>query len=302
MTLAPDSLVSRQDPATSAARRGTLLVACASVCWSTGGLFVRLVNTSSWTTTFWRSLAATLCLGLVLSLTHRTSIVRLWRDGGRPAATVAVFMALTSTCFILSLAHTSVADTLLLMSTGPFVAGLLGWLLLGERVPHRTWASMCVALAGTAVMVSGSYTRGALTGDLLALVMAMSFAAAIVLIRRHPEIQMGPAAALGTALTALAMLPLADPFATSRRDLVLLTIFGAVQFSGGFLLFMGGARLIPAAETALIEMLETVLGPIWVWLVLSERPPATTLAGGALILAALLANTWLDLVIGSRRR
>ena len=297
-----DSLAPRRDPALPAARRGALLVALAAVCWSSGGLIVRLVSTGPWTTTLWRSLFASLCLTLVLWLTRRKSIVAQWRDGGRPLLAVAVCMALASTCFILSLARTSVADTLLLMSTGPYVAGLLGWFLLGERVRLRTWLSMGVALAGAIVMVSDSYTRGALLGDLLALVMAGSFAVATVLIRRHPEIQMAPAAALAMALTALVALPLAHPVETSPRDFALLAFFGMGQFAGGFLLFTAGARLIPAAESALIGMLETVLGPLWVWLVLNERPGATTLTGGALILTALLANTVIDLVTAHRGR
>jgi len=294
--VAPDSVATRRDPATPARRRGVLLVACAAVCWSSGGLIARLVTTSPWTTSLWRSVFASLFLSLVLWVVRGRGIVAQWRGGGRPVLVVAVCMALASTCFIFSLAHTSVANTLILMSTGPYVAGLLGWMLLGERVALRTWLTMGVALAGAVVMVSDSYGRGALVGDLLAIVMATSFATATVLIRRHPEIQMAPAAALATALTALVALPLADPLRTASRDLALLAFFGVGQFGAGFLLFMAGARLIPAAQSSLIGMLETVLGPLWVWLVLSERPGAASLAGGALILAALLANTLVDLV------
>jgi drug/metabolite transporter (DMT)-like permease len=107
---------------------------------------------------------------------------------------------------------------------------------------------------------------------------------------------MVPAAVLATALTGLVALPLADPLTTRPRDIVLLAFFGIGQFGAGFLLFLTGARLIPAAETSLIGMLETVLGPLWVWLVLSERPDAASLTGGALILTALLANTLVDLL------
>ena len=283
-----------------ATRRGALLVACAAMCWSSGGLIARLVTTSPWTTNLWRSLFASLFLALVLWMVRGRGIVAQWRAGGRPVLAVAICMALASTCFILSLAHTSVANTLILMSTGPYVAGLLGWVLLGERVAPRTWLTMGVALAGAVVMVSNSYRRGAMTGDLLAIVMAGSFAVATVLVRRHPEIQMAPAAALATALTALVALPLADPFQTAPRDLALLAFFGVGQFGVGFLLFMAGARLIPAAESSLIGMLEVVLGPLWVWLVLNERPGAASLTGGALILTALLANTLVDLVTPRR--
>jgi drug/metabolite transporter (DMT)-like permease len=300
MTLAPDSVVLRRDPAMPATRRGALLVACAAMCWSSGALIVRLVTTSPWTTSLWRSVFASLFLVLVLSLVRRRSIFAQWRDGGRPVLGVAVCMAVASTCFIFSLAHTSVANTLILMSTGPYVTGLLGFLLLGERVPLRTWVTMGVALAGVVVMVSNSYSRGTIVGDLLAIVMAGSFAIATVLVRRHPEIRMAPAAALATTITGLVALPLADPLATTPRDLALLAFFGVGQFGAGFLLFMAGARLIPAAESSLIGMLEIVLGPLWVWLVLSERPGAASLAGGALILAALLVNTLVDLVTPRR--
>jgi len=283
-----------------AARRGGLLVACAAVCWSSGGLIARLVTTGPWTTSLWRGLFASLFLTLVLRIANRRNIVAQWRDGGGPVLIAAVCMATASTCFIFALSRTSVANTLILMSTGPFVAGLLGFLLLGERVAPRTWLTMAVALAGAVVMVSNSYDGGAIVGDLLAVVMAGSFATATVVVRRHPQIQMAPAAALATALTALVALPLSDPLATAPRDLVLLAFFGVGQFGAGFLLFMAGARLIPAAESSLIGMLETVLGPLWVWLVLDERPGTATLTGGALILAALLANTLVDLVTPRR--
>jgi drug/metabolite transporter (DMT)-like permease len=280
--------------------QGAVLVACAAVCWSSGALIARLVATGPWTTNLWRSVFASAFLAVVLSLVNRRSIVAQCRALGAPGIAVAACMSLSSTCFILSLAHTSVANTLILMSIGPYVAGALGWLVLGERVAVRTWICMGVALAGAVVMVSGSQTRAAMLGDLLAVVMATSFAAATVIVRRHPEIQMAPAAVLATALTALVALPLADPLRASGRDVALLAFFGVGQFGLGFLLFMKGARLLPAAETSLIGMLETVLGPIWVWLVLGERPGSAALAGGALILGALLANTVVDL-LGARR-
>jgi drug/metabolite transporter (DMT)-like permease len=187
------------------------------------------------------------------------------------------------------------------MSTGPYVTALAGFLLLGERVAPRTWLTMTAALVGAAIMVSDSYSRGTVLGDLLAIAMSVSFALATVLVRRHPDIGMAPAAALATALTALVALPLGDPLATSPRDLALLAFFGIGQFGAGFLLFMAGARLIPAAQSSLIGMLEIVLGPLWVWLVLNERPGVASLAGGVLIVAALLVSTVVDLVAPRRR-
>jgi len=300
MTSAPDSVATWRDPATLATRRGALLVACAALCWSSGALIVRLVATPPWTTSLWRSFFASVFLALVLWLVRGRGIVGQWRDGGMPVVIAAMCMAVSSTCFIFSLAHTSVANTLILMSTGPYVTGLLGWIVLGERVALRTWLLMGVTLAGAVVMVSDSYLRGTILGDLLAIVMASSFAIATVIIRRHPEIQMAPAAVLATTLTFLVALPLAAPLETAPRDLALLAFFGVGQFGVGFLLFMAGARVLRAAQSSLIGMLEIVLGPLWVWLVLSERPPTASLTGGALILVALLTNTVLDVATPRR--
>jgi drug/metabolite transporter (DMT)-like permease len=279
-----------------AARRGAVLVACAALCWSSGGLIARLVSTDPWTTNLWRSAFCALFLALVLRVSRGRHIVAQWRAMGGPGLAVALCMSVASTCFILALARTSVGNTLILMSVGPYVAGVLGWLWLGERVGPRTWITMAIAVAGTVVMVSGSWGTGAIGGDLLAIVMACAFATATVLVRRHTEIQMAPAAALATTLTGLVALPMADPLGTAPGDLALLALFGVGQFAIGFLLFTAGARLIPAAESALIGMLETVLGPLWVWLVLGERLGGASLVGGALILSALLAHTVLDLL------
>ena len=276
-----------------------LLVAAAAVCWSSGGLIARLVTTDAWTTTLWRCAFSAVFLMAVGGVLGRGGVVAQWRRIGVPGVGVAACLAVASTCFILSLSHTSVANTLILMSIGPYVAGILGWLLLGERVRARTWATMAVALAGVVVMVSDSYGRGRLMGDVLAIVMASAFALATVLVRRHPEIQMTPAAGLAAVFAALAAAPLASPLSASIRDVGLLALFGIGQLGIGFLLFTRGARLIPVAEASLIGMLETVLGPMWVWLVLGENPGVPALIGGGVILAALVVHTLGELRLGT---
>jgi drug/metabolite transporter (DMT)-like permease len=269
-------------------------VAGAATCWSTGGLLARLVMTDPWTTTLWRSVFSAAFLIVAVTIVRRQGVIAQWREIGVPGLGIAACMAAASTCFILALSRTSVANVLILMSVGPWVAGLLGWLVLGERVHPRTWLTMGVALAGVVVMVSGSVASGRLTGDVLAILMASVFALATVLVRRHPSIQMTPAAGLSALLAALIVLPMASPFAASPRDLGLLALFGVAQFGVGFLMFMAGARLIPVAETSLIGMLEPVLGPLWVWLLLGEEIGARSIVGGLVILTALVLHTLHD--------
>ena len=204
-------------------------------------------------------------------------------------------MALASCCFILALAHTSVAHVLLFQAIAPFLAALFAWIWMRERVPIRTWIAMGAALGGVAIMVGGSLGSGGVQGDILSLVMALGFAVVLVLTRRHREISMTPATALGMAISLLAMAPFAHPGVLSVRDFLLLAALGAGQIALGMILFTAGARLIPAAQAGLITLLEIVLGPLWVWLIYREQPDALTLAGGAVIMSAVLLHAISDL-------
>jgi drug/metabolite transporter (DMT)-like permease len=160
--------------------------------------------------------------------------------------------------------------------------------------------AMGVALAGTVVMLWGSAGAGSRIGDLLALATATAFAGATVIVRWHRTVPMVAAAALASALSGLISLGEAAPSTAGARDLVLLALFGMGQLGVGMLLFTAGARLIPVAEASLIGVLECVLGPVWVWLAVGERPGAYSLLGGAIILSALIAHTAADLVRPTR--
>ncbi len=277
-------------------RLGFSLVASAAICWSTGGLITRLVGTDPWTTIFWRSLFCAAFLAAAVGVAHRGRLAALVRDTGWPGVLMAVCFATASTSFIMALARTSVANTLIIQSLSPFIAGLGGWLCLGERVRHRTWVAMGVALLGTVVMLWGSPGAGSRIGDLLALVTATAFAGATVVVRWHRSVPMPAAAALAAALAGVVALGRAEPSSAGAFDLALLAVFGSVQLGGGLLLFTAGARLVPVAEASLIAVLECVLGPVWVWLAVGERPGIPSLIGGAVILSALIAHTVADLV------
>jgi drug/metabolite transporter (DMT)-like permease len=278
--------------------RGVVLVAAAALCWSTGGLIARLVNTDTWTTVFWRSIFAAVFL-LGVTLVQERGVARAWihRIGwgmGWPGVAMALCFATASTCFLNALARTTVANTLVIQSTSPFIAALLGWVWMGEPVRRRSWMAMAAALAGAAVMASHSWGAGSISGDLLALVTAIAFATATVIVRRHRELRMTAAAGLASIFSAIFAWPPARPLAVGLDDLALLALFGAAQLGFGLVLFTAGARLIPVAEASLIAVLESVLGPVWVWLALGETPAPAAIVGGLIILSALVVHTALD--------
>jgi drug/metabolite transporter (DMT)-like permease len=279
--------------------RGVVLVGAAALCWSTGGLIARLVDTDTWTTVFWRSVfTAAFLLAVTLVQERGTAWPRVYRIGwgmGWPGVAMALCFAIASTCFINALARTTVANTLIIQSTSPFIAALLGWAWMGERVRHRSWIAMAAALVGATVMASHSWGAGSISGDLLALTTAVAFAGATVIVRRHRHLRMTAAAGLASVFSAaFAWLP-ARPMDVGAHDLGLFALFGAAQLGLGLVLFTTGARLIPVAEASLIGVLENVLGPLWVWLALGETPAPAALLGGGIILAALVVHTAVDL-------
>jgi drug/metabolite transporter (DMT)-like permease len=280
-------------------RGGRLLVAAAALCWSTGGLIARTVDADPWTIVFWRGLACAGFLLVVIAAREGRAIGPVFGAMGASGLAMAGCFATASTCFILALRDTSVANVLIIQSLSPFMAGLLGWVWMGERVPGRTWTAMSVALAGSAIMVSRYFfatpAAGSLRGDLLALLVALAFATATVLLRRRRHVQMLPAAALAALLTSLAAAVFARPRSVEPGGLLLLAFFGAGQLGLGMILFTAGARRIPVAEASLIGVLESVLGPVWVWLAFGENPGRPSVGGGAVVLAALAAHTAADL-------
>ncbi|MDQ2910664.1 MAG: DMT family transporter [Actinomycetota bacterium] len=267
-------------------RRGRLYVALAAVAWSTAGLFQRELTAGVGTQLGGRAFFAVLGLLAYVTIAERGAVLRAFRAIGRSGLAVAALMAVSSGAFIVALNHTSVANVLFMQALAPVLAAVLGT-FVGEAVSRRTWLAMAVALAGVGLMVGGPSHPNAL-GVSLSLLMSVSFAGTIVVTRHRREVSMAPATCLSQVLVLLGAAPFARPGEVGGRDLALLAALGIGQIGLGLIFLSLGARLIPAAEVALITLLEIVLGPLWVWVALSEQPGAATLVGGVIVLVAVL--------------
>ena len=202
---------------------------------------------------------------------------------------MAVFLAISSGSFLLALNYTTVANVLFMQAAAPMMAALLGWALLSEPVDGRTWVALVLAAAGVALMAAGSFDAGT-TAVVLPLVVTASFAAVIVIARHRREVSMMPATFASQLIVIAAFLPFLDVGSASRSDWAILAALGVGQMGIGLAFLTIGARLIPPAQVAIISLLEVVLGPLWVWLAYDERPGASTLAGGAIVVAAVLVQ------------
>ena len=273
--------------------RGAWLVFGAAAIWSFGGAIARFLSVSdNWTIIFWRSLwAAVFLLGFMLQRDGMRGTARLFRDMGWAGIGVGMCFATASTCFIVALSYTTVANILLMQAGSPLFAALMMFLLFRERVGTGTWVAIAAVMVGVTVMVSDSLDGSVSpVGDGLALLIALAFALATVLTRRNAHVRMMPAACLGTLITLVAGFALAGSLKVNAADAAWLFVFGALNLALGMMFFVTGVRLLPAALAALISTAEPVLGPLWVWLVHGEVPVVRTLLGGAMVIAALLAH------------
>ena len=286
MTLAPATVVER---AASDRRRGQIAVALGAVAWSTAGVMQRELSLNVATQLAGRALFAGLTLLVFSVVAHRGKVVRPFLDIGWAGVAVAVAMASASGTFIVALNHTTVAHVLFVQAASPMMAGLIALVFLGEQISRRSLIAMLVALAGVGVMV-GDPSGFDAVGDTLSIVMALSFAVAIVITRKQRDVSMIPATCLAQVIVFCIAMPFATASEVGPRDLALLIAMGVVQMGVGLALFTVGARLIPAAEVALIALLEVVLGPLWVFISIHERPDAATLIGGAIVIVAVVVQ------------
>lgn len=276
-------------------RRGLLLVAAAATVWSLGGLLFRLIDADVFTIMCGRALAAGLLLFAVLTLKTRGRPWVALLGLGWPGFLVAVFFAGDSTSYMAALHFTTVAHVVVMLSLTPLFAALAAWVAMREAIRLPVAIAMLLAFAGVALMVSGNYASGAWIGDILALGVPTLFAVVTVITRRHPGVDLLPAVCLAAILSGLIFLPFSDFGEATARDLALMTFLGVIEFGLGLLLYLAGAKLLPAAEATLMSLLETVLAPLWVWLAVAEDPGWRAIAGGLVVLGALAGLAMSDL-------
>ncbi|MBP9182537.1 MAG: DMT family transporter, partial [Fuscovulum sp.] len=189
---------------------------------------------------------------------------------------------------------TTIANAAVLLAATPFLAAVLGRVVLGETVAPRTWGGIALALVGIFIMVRDGLAAGALLGNIAALVSALGLASFSVALRWRRTEDSLPASILGAAFAVvagvLAAAQFGQPLAIPAAEVMWCVLMGVVTLSGGMILYTFGSRVVPSAELTLLSNTEVLLAPFWVWLVLDETASTATLVGGAVVLVAILFN------------
>jgi len=265
-------------------RTGVALALGAVAVLSPDSLIVRTVQMPNEGVLLWRGALVAI---VVLVITARGgSLRRRFGSVGVAGMAAGCCWALATILFVYSVRRTAVASTLVIVGAGPVFAAAMERLALHEPIPRRTWYASIGVAVGVAWIFAGSAGGDAFSGDLAALAGSISFAAFLTLLRRGRASDMSPSLVVGGVVTASVALAAGGAAQVpSARDGALLVMLGAVIVPASLVLTTRAARQIRAAEISLLGRLETVLGPLWVWLVLGDPPPAQVVAAGALIVA-----------------
>lgn len=274
---------------------GWVLISLSAVAWSTAGFFTRLIQEDVWTMLFWRGFFGGLAFAVMVAVHYRGRTIEAYRSLGPIGLLLAFICGIGMIAFIGSLMLTTVADVYVIYATVPFITAGVAWFVLKERASVSVLAASALALVGVVVTLSGAVYGGSLFGQFVAFVMTLTMALMAVILRWKRDIPILPALGLSGWIAAFVAFWFCDPFAVSSFDLALLALFGVTQSALGLVLFGLGSRMIPAAEATLLTALDVPLAPLWVWLVFGETASVYTLAGGAIVLAAVAGHIWFEM-------
>jgi drug/metabolite transporter (DMT)-like permease len=273
--------------------RGILTVIAGVVLISFDALLVRLAGVDGWNVSFWRGLFMGLAMLLVIMVRKggsRKPEPGLWLAAG--------LMAASSLALVLAFTMTRAANAVVILSMAPLFAALTSRFFLKEKCPLRTWLAILICLGGVLWVMAGSLGGGDLLGDGLAVLSTIFIGAYFTVFRRYPDLSRVKVVSCGGFMLALAALPFATPLALPAASYGWLALAGLLQMPISLVLLTSGTRFLPAAEVSLFILLESILAPIWVWMVIGEVPPETTLVGGVVIIVTLVGHT----IVGAARQ
>jgi len=276
-------------------RRAVILMSIAATLWSMAGVLTRQLQAAhGFEVTFWRSVFAGLFVAFALLFQLRGKAVAKVKAVGGLGLVSGLMWCVMFCCFMIALTLTTVANTLIVMSTSPLLTAFLAWLILRQRIAARTWLAITAAFVGIVWMFAGSLKQINAT-QLLGMTIAMGVPIAasinvIALKKAGHGVDLIPAVLLGAVFSAILMLPLMWPSHISMHDLSILAILGFFQLGLPCMMMVQASKTLSAPELGLLGLLEVLLGPIWAWLGAGEVPAQATLAGGAVVLAALVMN------------
>ena len=276
-------------------QKGSLMAFIAVMFITPDSLFIRLSNVDTWGLVFYRGIIPFITVFLGMLLIYKLNFFKILFSSGHHGIIYIATFSLTNITFVVSIQNTNVANTLVMIATAPMLSAILGAIFLKEPPDKKTWVSIIITFLAVLYIFFDSIKLGNFFGDILGFITAVGLAVGAVTIRSAKSKNLVPAAVVGKLFVATFALFFIESFLLVERDLYIVPLMCILCVAIPFVLVTIAPRFIPAAEVNLFFLLETIIGPIWVWLIIKEQPSIETLQGGLIIVTTLAIHSFLKL-------
>ena len=276
-------------------QKGSLLAFTAVMFITPDSLFIRLSNIETWGLLFYRGAIPFITVFIALLIVYKANFFKLLFSMGRPGIFYAVTFSITNITFLISIQNTNVANTLIMIAMAPMLSAVLGAIFLKENPDKKTWIAILITFLAVIYIFYDSIQLGNILGDIFGFVTALGLAIGAVVIRSAKEKNLVPSAMIGKLLVAVFALFFVKDFELIHTDIFIVPLMCILCVAIPFVLVTIAPRFITAAEVNLFFLLETIFGPIWVWLVIKEQPSLETIIGGIIIILTLAIHSSLAL-------
>ena len=274
---------------------GTLLAFTAIMFITPDSLLIRLSNVESWNLIFYRGIIPFFAVLVGLLVIQKGQVISSLISNGWHGIAYSITFTISNICFVISIEITNVANTLVMLSLAPMIAAIISFIFLKENPEKKTWIAVTITTFAVIYIFFDSFERGDIKGNFFGLICAFGMATGAVIIRSAKKVNLVPSAMMGKLFVALIALIFVDKFSLGGRDLVIIPAMGIFCVAIPFVLITLAPRYITAPEVNLFFLLETILGPLWVWLVIHEQPSIETLIGGTIIISTIAIHSFLAL-------
>ena len=276
-------------------QKGSLLAFVAVLFITPDSLFIRLSNVDTWGLVFYRGIIPFVTVFLVMLIIYKLRFFNILLTSGYHGIIYIGTFSITNITFVVSIQNTNVANTLVMIATAPMLSAILGAIFLKEPPDKKTWVSIIITFLAIIYIFFDSIKLGNFYGDILGFITAIGLAVGAVTIRSAKSKNLVPAAVVGKLFVATFALFFIESFVLENNDLIIVPLMCVLCVAIPFVLVTIAPRFIPAAEVNLFFLLETIIGPIWVWLIIKEQPSIETLYGGVVIIATISIHSFLKL-------
>ena len=276
-------------------QKGSLLAFVAVLFITPDSLFIRLSNVDTWGLVFYRGIIPFFTVFLGMILIYKLNFFKILFDSGYHGIIYVITFSITNITFVVSIQNTNVANTLVMIATAPLLSAILGAIFLKEPPDKKTWISIIITFFAIFYIFFDSLKMGNFYGDILGFITAIGLAVGAITIRSAKSKNLVPAAVVGKLFVASFALLFIESFVLQDKDLLIVPLMCILCVAIPFVLVTIAPRFITAAEVNLFFLLETIIGPIWVWLIIKEQPSIETLQGGLVIIITIAIHSFLKL-------